>query len=323
MINQAFVDKFFPDIVGQSKVKRQLAFYINSFQTTQMLPHLLVVGQKGGGKTALATLIARNLSVKELGGSPKPMLKINCATVRKLDSLVNHVFIPHVKADSHITLFFDECHALDDLAQDAMLTALNPDKRNMGYINYKESLIEFDFKRISFVFATTNAEKMSNPLKDRLRQIQLEPYTVEELGKIIKLHLFGISVDDKALENAALTCRGNARQAVKVAQDQIVQYCSSAGIKKFNVDAWDKMSELLSINPLGVSESELQILRVLDGFEGRSLTALAAATGLEKAVIMGEFEPYLLKLGLIEVGQKGRMLTISGKKYLKNLKASK
>lgn len=319
MIDQAFVDQFFPDIVGQNKVKRQLAFYINSFVTTQQLPHLLIVGQKGGGKTALATLIARNLKVKEMGGDTKPMLKVNCATVRKLDSLVNNVFAPYVKPKQNITLFFDECHALDEIAQDALLTALNPDKKNFGYLNYKDSTIEFDFKKVSFVFATTNAEQMSNPLKDRLRMIQLEPYTVEELGKIVALHLPNIKVVPSALKEAAMTCRGNARQAVKVAQDQISQYCAAAGINVFDMDAWEKMRELLSINPYGVGESELQILRALDGFEGRSLTALSAATGLEKTAVQNEFESYLLRLGLIEVAQKGRRLTTLGKKYLQRL----
>ena len=319
MINQAFVDKFFPDIVGQNKVKRQLAFYINSFMTTQQLPHLLIVGQKGGGKTALATLIARNLKVKELGGETKPMLKVNCATVRKLESLVNAVFLPYVKPKDNITLFFDECHALDEIAQDALLTALNPDKKNFGYLNYKESKIEFDFKKVSFVFATTNAEKMSNPLKDRLRMIQLEPYTVEELGRIVELNLPNITVKSDALRESAMTCRGNARQAVKVAQDQIMQYCAAAGISDFDMESWDKMRELLSINPYGVGESELQILRALDGFEGRSLTAVAAATGLEKTALQNEFESYLLRLGLIEVAQKGRRLTLLGRKYLQKL----
>jgi Holliday junction resolvasome RuvABC ATP-dependent DNA helicase subunit len=85
------------------------------------------------------------------------------------------------------------------------------------------------------------------------------------------------------------------------------------------MNAWDKMRELLSINPSGVGESELQILRVLDGFEGRSLTAISAATGLERNAIMHEFESYLLRLGLIEVAQKGRRLTTRGKKYLDEL----
>jgi Holliday junction resolvasome RuvABC ATP-dependent DNA helicase subunit len=85
------------------------------------------------------------------------------------------------------------------------------------------------------------------------------------------------------------------------------------------MDAWGKMRELLGINPLGVGEGELQIMRALDGYEGRSLTALSAATGLEKSAIQNEFETYLLRLGLIEIAAKGRRLTREGKEYLKEM----
>jgi Holliday junction resolvasome RuvABC ATP-dependent DNA helicase subunit len=318
MINQEYVDSFFPDIIGQDKVKRQLAFYINSFRSTQILPHLLVIGGKGSGKTALATLVARNLKVKDLGGLIKPMIKVNCATVRKLDSLVENVFIPYVK--DHCTIFFDECHALDPIAQEALLTALNPDRNMIGYINYKDSVLEFPFNKISFIFATTDPQKLGNPLKDRLRTIQLEPYTQDNLAQIIKVNIPNIKVEDDALYEASLTCRGNPRASVKMAQENIMQYCAAAGLDTFTMEEWGKMKELLGINDLGVAESELQILKALEGFEGRSLNALAAATGLEKSSIMGEFESYLMRMGLLEVAAKGRKLTYKGAKYLDKLK---
>lgn len=320
MINQEYIESFFPDIVGQTKVKRQLAFYINSFRATQILPHMLVIGAKGSGKTALATLVARNLRVKELGDTIKPMIKINCATVRKLDNLVENVFKPYVR--DHCTLFFDEAHALDPMAQEALLTALNPDRDMIGYINYKDATLEFPFKKISFMFATTDPQKMSNPLKDRLRAIQLEPYTAEDLAKIIAINVPLIQITPDALAAAASTCRGNPRASVKMAQENIMQYCAASGIDTFDLDAWYKMKELLGINDLGVGEVELQVMKALDGYEGRSLTAVAATTGLEKSALQNEFESYLLKMGLMEIAAKGRRLTQKGQEYLNKQKNS-
>lgn len=317
MINQDFVNGFFPDIVGQNKVKRQLAFYVNAFQSTQILPHMLIIGGKGSGKTALATLVAKNLRSSSLNGKTKPMVKVNCATVRKLDSLVENVFLPYVR--DHCTVFFDECHALDPIAQEALLTALNPDKNLIGYINYKDYVLEFPFKKISFIFATTDPQSMNNPLKDRLRTIQLEPYTLDDLAKIVKINLPDIRIHDDALVEAAKACRGNPRASVRMALENIMQYCAAAEINEFDLESWNKMKELLGINPLGVGEGELQILRALEGCEGRSLTSVAAATGLEKSAIQHEFENYLLKLGLIEVALKGRRLTRAGMEYLKNI----
>jgi Holliday junction DNA helicase RuvB len=278
---------------------------------------MLFIGGKGSGKTALATLVARNLRVHENANTAKPLIKVNCATVRKLDSLIENVFVPYVH--DHCTLFFDECHALDPIAQEALLTALNPDKTMTGYINYKDKVIEFPFRKVSFILATTDPQAMSNPLKDRLRIIQLEPYTAKELSRIVEINLPNITVAPDALEEVSLTCRGNPRASVKMAQDNIMQYCAAAGIDTFNMDAWDKMRELLGINPLGVGEGELQILHALEGFDGRSLTAVAATTGLEKASIQNEYETYLLRMGLIEIAAKGRKLTSRGEDYMKKL----
>lgn len=315
MINQQYVDSFFPDVVGQNKVKRQLAFYLTSFLSTQVLPHLLIIGPKGGGKTLISTLVAKNLRVPDMANSVKPMLKINCATIRKLESLVSNVFNRYLK--DHITLFFDEAHALDPYAQDALLTALNPDKNMVGYINYRDSSIEFDFKKVSFIFATTDPNKLSNPLKDRLKTIQLEAYDLRDIKQIIRGALDPIQADDDAIHQAALCCRNSPRQAVKMALDNIKQYLAATKDHHFCLDNWNKMRALLGINPMGVGEGELQVLQCLKGWEGRSLTSVSATTGLEKGALQNDYEIYLLKLGLLEITPKGRRLTHKGVEYLK------
>jgi Holliday junction DNA helicase RuvB len=317
MINKEYVDQFFPDIIGQDKVKSEIAFYLTAFSKTQLLPHLLFIGGKGGGKTAIATLTAKNLRVPSKGNTIKPLIKVNCATIRKLERMVESVLIPYVK--DHCTVFFDEAHALDPIAQEALLTVLNPDKNNVGYMNYKDSVLEFDFKKVSFIFATTDPQKLSNPLKDRLCTIQLEAYKNSDLAKICKINAKGVDVDEALWPEIASVCRGNPRAAVKMAQEKIIQYAAASGSNIFDAVAWGKMKEVLGINPLGVGEGELQILRCLDINTTRSLTSISASTGLEKSAIMHQFEIYLLKCGLIEVAQKGRKLTQKGVKYLQEL----
>lgn len=316
-IKQEFIDGLFPGVVGQKKVKRQLSFYVSTYYVTQILPHLLIIGGKGSGKTHLSTLVARNLKVNDLGGNIKPMLKINCATIKKLSNLIQNVLLPYIR--EYMTIFFDECHALEIGAQEALLTALSPDKNFIGYINHQDGIIEINYKKISCIFATTQPDLLNNAFKDRLRVIQLEPYSRDDLANILQFHSNeqGIEISSNVLFDVASVCRGNPRSCVKMANEIIVPFCQNISSKIFEKNSWNNLRKLLSIYPLGLGETELQILRELEKTNyPRSLTSLAASTGLEKSAIQGEYEHYLMKMGLMEIAENGRKLTEKGKQYL-------
>ena len=120
------INKLFPETIGQESVKKQLAFYIKGFRATDIMPHLLFTAPKGCGKTHMAKAVARNL-VKTSEKKCKPLLEINCASLKNVRQLFNQVIIPYVN-NADVTLLFDECSELPKEIAMAMLTILNPNK---------------------------------------------------------------------------------------------------------------------------------------------------------------------------------------------------
>jgi Holliday junction resolvasome RuvABC ATP-dependent DNA helicase subunit len=284
---------YFDEMIGQSKTKSVLGFYIDAFEKTEILPHMFIVGQRGQGKTMLATQVAKNLRSKTLG-RVKPMLTINCSTLKNVRQFIEDIVLQYVR-DQHITLFFDEVHEMPTPIQTCLLTVLNPNKHNLNTLRFEDYNIEFDFTKVSFIFATTDPQRVITPLKDRCRMVHMEEYQYDELGEIVK---------------------GNARNATLMAKDNILQFARRHNVSFVDMDIWGRIKAVLGILPLGLENTELQILKVLKDRTVCSLTNISAVTGLSSQALRAEFELYPLKHNLMEIAQGGRRLTGHGRDYL-------
>jgi Holliday junction resolvasome RuvABC ATP-dependent DNA helicase subunit len=305
---------YFDEMIGQSKTKSVLGFYIDAFEKTEILPHMFIVGQRGQGKTMLATQVAKNLRSKSLG-KVKPMLTINCSTLKNVRQFIEDIVLQYVR-DQHITLFFDEVHEMPVPIQTCLLTVLNPNKHNMNTLRFEDYHIEFDFTKISFIFATTDPQRVITPLKDRCRMIHMEEYQYDELGEIVKNNSEDLEFDEETLRDIASVCRGNARNATLMAKDNILQFARRHNVSYVDMNIWGRIKSVLGILPLGLENTELQILKVLKERNICSLTNISAVTGLSTQALRAEFELYPLKHNLMEIAQGGRRLTKHGREYL-------
>jgi Holliday junction resolvasome RuvABC ATP-dependent DNA helicase subunit len=310
-------DTYFPDIIGQNTVKKMLGFFIDGFKSTNIVPHLMFTAPRGCGKTTMATAMAKNLT--DLDGRPKPLITLNCSTIRNLKQFFNQFVIPYMN-DRDATILFDEASELPKDVMMALLTILNPNKENRTSFSYEEYTVDFDFKRISFLFATTEGQAIFHALMDRMERVDLEEYSHDELGKIVMMGLEGYTVEKKVLREVSTVLRGNARAAQKMAT-KIKLACDSKYKDHFNMDDWNKLKDKLGVLPLGLLTMELNILRILAERKEVRLAALAAITGLSRACIQKDYEMYLTKMGLMEINSGGRAATAKGLKYLKGLDA--
>lgn len=308
------MENYFEEMIGQTKTKRVLSFYVDAFEKSEILPHLFIVGQRGQGKTMLATQVAKNLRSKTLG-RVKPMLTINCSTLKNVRQFVEDIALTYIR-DQHITVFFDEAHEMPEAIQTCLLTVLNPNKHNRNTLRFDDYNIEFDFTKVSFIFATTDPQKVITPLKDRCKMIHMEEYEYADLAKIIENNTEDITFDPEVLKEISSTCRGNARNATLMAKDNITQYARRNNISDIAKKEWDDIKCVLGILPLGLENTELQVIKILKERGSCSLTNLSAVTGLSVNALRSEFELYLLKHGLMEVAQGGRKLTQRGFQYL-------
>ena len=306
----------FPNIVGQDAAKRKLDFYIEGYEASKILPHLMFVAPKGCGKTTLAKAVGLNL-IPFKGGKHKTFIELNCSTIKNVRQFFNQIVIPHIH-DKECTVLFDEASELPKDVTMMLLTCLNPNENNRNEFSYEDYTVDFDFSRQSFLFATTEAQKIFHALMDRCERVDLEEYSLDELAKIVNRVLKKASFEGDVLKNIAAVLRGNARQAQKMANN-IAIYLKRMKKKSFTRKDWATRKHHLGILPLGLSRIELQILNVLSEKKECSLTHLSAKTGLTKECVQRDFELHLQKNNLMEITTSGRALTVVGQKYLKEI----
>jgi len=305
---------YFPELIGQDGVKKKLAFYLEAFEKTGKCPFLNLIGAKGLGKTEFAKAFAKNLHNKD--GDRRLFYEINCSTIKNNESFFEQIFLPLI-SDNEITVLFDECHALPQDLTMAFLTIFNTEKSGRKDFIWNEMTFTFDFKKQTFIFATTESDKIFPPLKDRLTTIDFEPYSEEELSEIVKLCTPEVVYSMGCIEKIATTIRNNARSAVKRAKE-ISLYCGAKGNTLFTLDNFDDLCDRVGILPLGISFTEKQILEVLNNCGSATLTGLSAKLGLSKSAVQRDHELYLLNKNLIEIDGK-RKITSHGLKLCESL----
>jgi len=325
-------ETLFQDIIGQEKPKKEFRFYIDSYLKTRVIPNMMIVAPKGQGKTTMARELAKGLvqfddqgqvimqpskrDASVIKPKRKPFVEVNCSTLKSVKQFINGLVIPYVQ-DKDVTLLFDEASELPRDVTMALLTILNPNPENRTTFSMDEYVCDFDFHRQTFIFATSEIQKVFHALADRLERITLEEYTHEHLAAIVQKGLPRVECKDNVLLEVATVLRGNARAAQKMA-GKITAYLKEKLV--FTRDDWVKLTDILSIYPLGLNALEIQILRYLaQNSTGTSLTGLSAKTGMSRDSLQKDTELYLQKHNLMEITTSGRMITARGRDYLKVL----
>jgi Holliday junction resolvasome RuvABC ATP-dependent DNA helicase subunit len=298
----------FDTLIGQDHIKKSFGFYIEGAANGGIVPPLLLTGARGLGKTEYARQMAKNLK--------KPLLELNCSTIRNNRQFFEQIFIP-VIMNNDITILFDESHALPKDLQNAFLTVFNVEKGFRKNFEWDGSSMEFDFSRQTYLFATTEPDKIFAPLKDRFEDIDFRPYSDDEMAKILQGRADWVEFQDSVMDEIVPTLRGNARSAVKRAK-QICLYCEGKNNYQFGESQWKDMCDTLGITADGLSNSEIQILSVLKQRGPCTLAMLSAATGFSRSALQRDIEMHLLRKNLMRIEGK-REITGAGVKALEKL----
>ena len=298
----------FEGLIGQDTLKSRLNFYSDAKKATGTLPFLLFNGAKGLGKTEFAKAFAKSLG--------KPMIEINCSTIRNAEQFFEQVFIPAI-LDKDVTILLDEAHALPKDLEMAFLTIFNIEGAKTKRFEFGESSLLFEFERQTFLFATTELDKLFPPFKDRLTQLDFEPYSGKELAGIIQKKMDWIDFKDNILDEICQTVRGNARSAIKRALE-VSAYAEVNNTSTFGKKEWKSLCDLLGIMPYGINATELQVMRILKERGACTLQMLSAVTGMSRTALQKDAEVFLLKNGFMRIDGK-REITGKGAKALERI----
>ena len=259
------------------------------------------------GKTEFAREFGRNVLNAE--GNKRTFVEINSSTVKGVSQFFEQIYLPFI-LDKEVTIFFDEAHALPKEVVMVFLSIFNTESGHEKTIIHKETSYTFDFKKQSFLFATTESDKIFAPFKDRLITVDFDNYSQSDLSQIFLNNLQDITFEADALDYISSTFRGNARNCVQRVKD-IQFYSKSRNVTNFSMVEVKDLCDTLSILPEGCSQIEWRILNILRKEGRQSLQGLSARTGLSRSSIQKDHENYLLSRGYMEIDCQ-RLITAKG-----------
>ena len=196
-----WVEKYRPDLlesyIGNEHLKSKIKLYLESGD----LPHLLLYGKAGTGKTTLAKLLVNNIECDHL--------YINASDENSVDTVRNKVrnFASTIGFKDMKVIILDECDYITPNAQAAL-----------------RNLMETFSKHTRFILTCNYVERIIDPIQSRCQPFQIVPPSRKEvavhLNNILKEENVTFEMDDVAtLVNGGYP---DIRRVINFAQRQVV-----------------------------------------------------------------------------------------------------
>ena len=202
MSNTLWVEKYRPSnvdtYIGNEHLLEKVAIYIESGD----LPHLLLYGKAGTGKTTLAKILVKNIECD--------YLYINASDENNVDTVRNKVknFASTVGFKDMKVIILDECDYITPNAQAAL-----------------RNLMETFSKHCRFILTCNYVERIIDPIQSRCQCFQIIPPSKVEVAKHLHNILVQENVIDKPEDIKVLVESGypDIRRVINSAQRNVVK----------------------------------------------------------------------------------------------------
>lgn len=300
------------DYIGQERIKNNLKIMLQAAKKRSELPeHLLFYGPQGLGKTTLAHLIA-----KEIGAGLRVASGVNLEKSGDLVAVLANL-------EENEVLFIDEAHRLNRMIEEILYPAMESRK---VYITVGKGpaarMMSLDIPPFTLIAATTRLNLLSSPLRARFGAILgVEYYEIEEIKKIIlrSAEILNVKIEEEAAQIIAKASRFTPRTANRLLK-RVRDFVQVKNIGTINKDAVERTLKMLEIDEMGLEKWDKKLLEaIIKRYAGGpvGLNTLAAVLGEDKGIIEEVYEPFLIKLGLLQKTSSGRIATPQAYKHLR------
>ena len=200
--NTLWVEKYRPSnldtYIGNDHLKDKVSVYLESGD----LPHLLLYGKAGTGKTTLAKILVKNIECD--------YLYINASDENNVDTVRNKVknFASTMGFKDYKIIILDECDYITPNAQAAL-----------------RNLMETFSKHCRFILTCNFVERIIDPIQSRCQSFQIIPPSKKEVAKHIHNILLKENVMSDMKDLKVLIDSGypDIRRVINSAQQNVVK----------------------------------------------------------------------------------------------------
>ena len=300
----------FDDFIGQEKPKKVLEILVRAARKRGgCVPHILLSGPPGLGKTTLARIVAAETGSR--------LIEIVASHLQTPDELATH--LKGIREGD--VLFIDEVHGLPRAVEEALYSAMEEFKisvpqqgfdslmKQLGMGAGKPTVQMLALARFTVVGATTLAGLVSDPLRSRFIQcLQLEPYSEDELARIVlnAASKMDFPIAPEIADRIAWRSRETARVAIGHVR-WLAEYCGATDMPP-NIEALDAAFALKDVDEEGLTKLDRSYLRCLvEAGVPMGLSTIAASLNESKETIEQAVEPFLIRKGFVRKGPRGRV----------------
>ena len=285
----------FSDIIGQSDVLMRLKISVHGcLESSSVMPHVLIDGPPGLGKTTIASAIASELGVN--------LYTANAANLRSIKSLLPYL----MGIAPRSVLFIDEIHRLPKLVEEFLYPIMEDFILNISNDGEPEKI---DLPMFTIVGATTSGGSLSQPFYDRFQiKEHLSFYTPVELAKLAGSNSskLGMAIAESDLLEIAQRSKGTPR----ILNARLQWYKSCIGYYKDKKMSIEDVFSSQGIDKDGLDVYDRMYLKALLKSKGSPLgiKSLSSLTGIAMDTIENSIEPFLVRKGYVIRTPQGRAI---------------
>ena len=290
----------FDDIIGQSSVIGRLKIMIHGCnESSGVMPHILIDGPPGLGKTTIVQAMSNELNVN--------LYTINAANIRSIKNLLPYL----MGIAPRSILFIDEIHRLPKIVEEFLYPVMEDFTINITVKGEddKDRPETIDLPQFTVAGATTSGGSLSQPFYDRfIIKEHLSYYEVDELAKLARLNAekLGLMINDSDLIEIAMRSKGTPR----ILNARLSWYKNYISYYKNQSISIDNIFKDQGIDSNGLDMHDRLYIDALKKAKGTplGLKSISAMTGIAIETIENSVEPFLVRRGYIVRTQKGRIL---------------